>query len=629
MKTRLFSHLCFIAGVFLFATLAGTAQKAEIYPANWWTGMKWNQVQLLVHADGINEAAPVATISYPGVSLKKITRAESRNYVALDIAIAPSAKPGTFNIGITYGNKKINIPYELKARRAGNGKTYAQGITSSDLVYLLMPDRFANGDPSNDRITGYKDTVCDRSNPNAHHGGDLKGVADHLPYLHDLGVTSIWLCPVTENDMPWEQESSGGISGYHGYWITNQFKIDKRYGGESAYKNLVDNAHRQGMKIIQDAVYNHVGNQHFLFTDKPFADMFNNWPTYTGANHREEVLFSSYMDSADKAVQLAGWFTPHLPDMNLRNAYMANFLIQSSIWCTEEFGVDGWRVDTYKYCDENFMNKCNSALLADFPQITIFGEAWSNTVVGSSYFARNNMNVAFKHNLQGVTDFPMRSAMLAAVNQPFGWTDGANQLMMTLAQDILYEDPKRNCIFLDNHDVDRFLTAIGNDEKKYKMGLGLLLTIRGIPQLYYGTEIMMKNDDVQGDGKKRNDFPGGFPGDAQNKFSATGRTSAENDGFSFVSKLANFRKQSKALTVGTTIDYLPLDGVYVYFRKTKEQTVMCVLNTNDSNKQVDTRRFSATTKGFSKAKDVITDAEFGLSGDWTIPGKTIWVMELK
>jgi glycosidase len=308
---------------------------------------------------------------------------------------------------------------------------------------------------------------------------------------------------------------------------------------------------------------------------------------------------------------------------------MANYLIQNLIWSTEEFGVDGWRVDTYKYCDEPFLNRINDAILNEYPSITVFGEAWCGTVTGSAYFARNNMNVRFKHNLQGVTDFPMQGAMLATLNDQPGWSNGVSRLYSTLAQDILYKDPLRNCIFLDNHDMDRFVTMIGGDMKKFKMGMGLLLTQRGIPQLYFGAEIMLKNDNVQGDGKKRNDFPGGFAGDASNKFSAAGRTGDENEAFNYVSKLANFRKGSPALTKGELHDYMPKDGLYVYFRKAANQTIMCVVNTTADAKTIAPANYSEFTKGFTTATDVITQQPYNTSASVSIPAQTLWVLELK
>lgn len=627
MKVKKITSLLY---VLLFLSWQANTQNVKLYPTHWFTGMKWNQVQLLLHAPNLGQGKPTASISYPGVSLRRVQTTESPNYLLLDVTIAPIAKAGTINIRISRsGQAVVNVPFELKPRRNGMGRTYANGVNSTDLIYLIMPDRFANGNPANDRIAGYRDTICDRRNPSARHGGDLLGIQQKLPYLKDLGVTAIWLCPILENDMPWKEEPAGAISGYHGYWITNHYEIDKRYGSAADYKNMINAAHEQGIKVIQDAVYNHVGDEHFLFRDKPFAAMFNNWPSYTGSNHREEALLSNYAAAADKKQMLEGWFTPHLPDVNLRHPVMANFLIQHAIWCTEEFGIDGWRVDTYKYCDEQFMNNVNNALLREFPTLSIFGEAWANTVAGSAYFVKNNMRLPFQHNLPGTTDFPMQSAMLTAINQGFGWTEGVNKLMMTLAQDVLYQNPLLNCIFLDNHDLDRFVTMIGGDMKKYKMGMALLMTLRGIPQLYYGAEVFMANDDVTGDGKKRNDFPGGFPGDATNKFEAAGRNPQENEAFNYVRTLAHFRKQSKALALGNTVTYLPQDGVFVYLRKSGAETVMVVVNQQMESRSIQSSRFAADTKGFTIGKEVTSDVIVKLGDSWTIPGQTVWVLSLQ
>ena len=623
-RNTLFSVV--LASVVLFSN-AGLAQ-TKIYPTNWWTGMQWNKVQLMLHEANIGQYAQ-AKIDYKGVQLAGVTTANSPNYLFINLLIGENAAPGKMTIQLSGNGKSKAIQYELKARRQGNGTTYAQGVNSKDFIYLIMPDRFANGDASNDVIKEYKDNTCNRKDPNLRHGGDIQGVTKNLDYLKALGVTSVWMTPVQENDMPIQQEAAGPIAGYHGYWITNHYEIDKRHGGSAAYHELVKTAHIKGMKIIQDAVYNHVGNEHFLFRDKPFDDMFNNWPNYTGANHREEVLFSPYSTAQDKKVMLEGWFVPHLPDLNLANSYMATFMIQNMLWCTEEFGVDGWRIDTYKYCDEPFVNTANTALLADFPQLTIFGEAWSKTVPGSAYFARNNMDVPFKHNLPGVTDFPLRGAMLSALNQPYGWEDGVNKLMMTLSEDFLYANPLDNCIFLDNHDVDRFLTSIGGNMQKFKMGVGLLLTLRGIPQLYYGTEVFMQNDAVNGDGKKRNDFPGGFAGDVNNYFNTKGLDGNAKEAFDYTAKLANFRKQSKALQQGQTIAFLPTDGYFAYARQHERETVLVIVNQSDAEKKLDGSLFGRLCKPYMTAEEIISGKKMDANGTYSVPANSVGVFALK
>jgi neopullulanase len=613
--------LLFILTYFVHITC--WSQELNVYPTHWWTKMKNQVLQLMIH--GEQDISSSITVNYPGVSIQRIHQPENKHYCFVDLKISPSAAAGTVNIKV--GNKIL--AYKLKARNGGNGSSRVKGVNSSDFIYLIMPDRFANGDPSNDKFDDLKDPVSDRNNPWARHGGDIKGVIDHLEYLSDLGVTSIWMTPVLENNMPQMLEGSRMMSGYHGYWITNHYRVDKRFGGNEAYHQLVETAHAKGMKIVQDAVYNHVGAHHHTVLDLPFKDWLNQWPSYQGSNHREEVFFDPYGADVDKKIMVGGWFVPHLPDLNLANEYVANYVIQNTIWSTEEFGIDGWRVDTYKYCDEKFLNKINDALTKEFPSITVFGEAWANSITGSAYFANNNTNFIFDHNTQGVTDFPFCFAMQAAVNQPFGWTEGASRLYMTLAQDRLYKNPMRNCIFLDNHDMDRFYSVVGENLPKFKMGMALLLTQRGIPQLYYGTEILMKNFKNPTDAEVRKDYPGGWPGDTENKFISSGRNQQENEAFNYVKTFSQFRKNSSALKTGKLMQYLPQNGVYVYFRYDNNQTVMCVLNTNDNASSIELSRFSERIGNYTKALDVATGTTFNLEPTLTLGPKYLLVMKLQ
>jgi glycosidase len=520
-----------------------------------------------------------------------------------------------------------DIIYELKSRSKENGKSRVQGITSKDLVYLMMPDRFANGDPSNDAFDTYRDKTADRTNKFARHGGDLKGVEDHLDYFNELGVTALWFTPLTENDMPKMRENAFDMSGYHGYWFTDQYKVDKRFGGNEGYKSFVHAAHKKGLKIIQDAVYNHIGLYHWMNQDPPEKNWINQWPEFTGPNHRAETIFDPYGSAFDKNIMLKGWFVNNLPDLNLGNPFVATYLIQHAIWSVEEFGFDGFRIDTYKYCDENFLNKINEAVLKEFPTITTFVEGWANTVAGNAYFVQNNYNIPFKHNAPGALDFSLCFAMLAGMNQPFGWTEGVNRIYMTLAEDFIYKNPLNNCIFLDNHDMDRVYSVVGEDWTKMKWGLNWLLTLRGIPQLYYGTEILMKNFKNPTDAEVRLDFPGGWPGDPANKFTAAGRTEKENEAFNYVSKLAHFRKNSPALTTGKTMQYIVRDGVYIYFRYDDKQTVMVATNTGSKTYKPDWNIYSERTAGFSQMKNVITGQTASMNNFEIFP-KESFVFEL-
>jgi glycosidase len=612
----------------LFFSIGFSTLAQDVYPSHWWIGMKNSALSLLLKGDGIGQVKTVTT-TYPGIIVKKITAFENKGFLQVDISISPSTKKGRviFKLkapGMTFED----IEYELRSRNKENGKTRVLGVTSGDFTYLLMPDRFANGDPTNDALPeAYKDKTADRNNKFARHGGDLKGIQDRLDYFNELGITTIWLTPVFENDMPKMREGVWDMAGYHGYWITDHYKVDQRFGGNEGYKIFVDAAHKKGLKVIQDAIYNHVGLDHWINLDPPAKDWINQWPEFTGPNHREETMFDPYASKFDKTNMEKGWFVRHLPDLNLDNPHLGTYMIQHAIWGVEEFGFDGFRIDTYKYCEEEFVNKMNDALLREFPKITTFVEAWANSVVANAYFVRNNFNIPFKHNAPGAIDFSLCFAMLAGMNQPFGWTEGVNKVYMTLAQDIVYKNPMNNCIFLDNHDMDRVFSVIGEDWTKMKWGLNWLLTMRGIPQIFYGTEILVKNFKNPTDAEVRYDFPGGWPGDPVNKFTATGRNEKENEAFDYLRKLAQFRKTSPAITMGKTMQYIVRDGVYIYFRYDSKQTIMVITNTGNNNIKPDWNIYHERAAGFTKIKNVITGAVNPLEG-FEIKPKESLVLEL-
>ncbi len=594
-----------VVTVIFFVTIHAQ-DSIHIYPVNWWVGMKNPKLQLMVHAQGIG-AAQVA-VSYPGVKLVNVSKAENPNYLFINLTIAPTTRPGHFNIHFKSQSQSQTIRYELKAKSREDGKTRIQGVTAKDFIYLLMPDRFANGDPSNDFFADMRDTAHNRQNPFDRHGGDLQGVQDHLDYLKDLGITTIWMTPVVENDMSRTMEGGTSRSTYHGYAFTDQYQVDRRLGGNAAYIRLINAAHTRGLKIIQDAVYNHVGKDHWFIRDLPMKDWVNQWPAYTNTSYRDEPLLDPYAAEIDRKTAVDGWFTPFMPDLNQRNPYVANFLIQYSIWATEEFGIDGWRIDTYFYSDGAFLNKINDALQKEFPTITMFGETLVHSKISSAYFTSNNFKVPFQYNCPGVIDAPLTYAMLDGLNEAFGWSEGVNKVYSTLAGDFVYKDPMRNCTFLDNHDFDRFYSVVGEDFAKFKMGINWLLTLRGIPQLYYGTEILMKNFKNPTDAEVRKDFPGGWHGDIVNKFLASGRTQQEQEAWTYIATLANFRKHSPALTSGKLMQYLPQNGLYVYFRYTSQQTVMVISNTAKQPILVDWKRFAERTAGFTAMRNVITGA---------------------
>lgn len=593
--------------------------QVEVYPPNWWKGMKLSRVQVLLRSNDPSFSQSSVRLDYPGITVDKVSTFENGKYLALDLTISNAAAIGTPVLQITKGKKTQRVAWPLRERRAPG--SYAQGVTSSDLIYFLMPDRFSNGDPANDRIKGLKDQSLNRDSIFHRHGGDLQGVINHLDYIQELGATALWLTPVLQNDMPNRSE--------HGYAITNHYQVEPRFGGEAMYKKLSDELHRRGMKLIQDAVYNHVGFYHFIVQDKPAKDWLHEWPSYTGTNYKDQPMMDLYSVESDRKRLSDGWFTPMMPDLNHSNPYVANYLIQHAIWCVEEFGVDGWRIDTYIYNDLEFMNRCNQALLDEYPNMSMFGEAWVHGVLNQAYFGRHKMDTKFKSNLPGLADFQLNMyGIEQAVNEPFGWTNGVNRLYTTLASDFVYEDAFRNVIFLDNHDKSRFFSVVGEDIRKQKMGIAWLLTCRGIPQLYYGTEILMKNFSNP-DGLVRLDFPGGWPGDRSNKFTREGRTENEQEVFEWTRKLANFRKNSSAIKTGKFTQYVPEDGVYVYFRHDAGQVVMCIMNSNDKEVKLKPARFAEILAGFDKGTEVTTNTLFDLASDLVVEPKYLLVLELK
>lgn len=609
----------------------------RIEPLNWWVGMKDPRLQLIIH--GKNIAGAGVNINYPGVKVERVSKTENPNYLFVDLTISPDCRAGTLSvqlyqdIEVRKGKRKPateriakTYPYELKAR---TDFVKAQGVDASDFIYLLMPDRFSNGDPTNDKYPNLADTQADRANPFLRHGGDLQGVINHLDYFKELGVTALWLTPVLENDQPLTNEGGTLRSAYHGYGFTDQYQVDKRFGGNAMYKKFVEAAHASGLKVVQDAVYNHVGINHWLVKDLPAKDWLHQWPTYTNTSYKDQPLPDPYASKIDREVTSNGWFVPFLPDLNQDNPYVANYLLQHAMWTVEYFGIDAWRVDTYIYNNLDFMNRLNTALLEEYPKLHIFGESWVNSVPNQAYFQRNTIKVPFKSNLPGGCDFQLQFAINDALNQKQGWNDGVQRIYQVLGQDYLYEDPTRNVVFLDNHDMDRYYSVIGEDIRKYSMGLTWLLTTRGIPQLYYGTEILMKNFKNPSDAEVRRDFPGGFAGDKENKFLASGRTQAENAAFNFVKKLANYRKNTPALHSGMLMQYTPVDGVYVYFRYNDQKTVMVVMNTNEQEYSLKTSRFAERIGQATQARDVLTDQMQNITEAIPLNARTTYVLELQ
>ncbi|MCB2380110.1 glycoside hydrolase family 13 protein [Hymenobacter sp. BT635] len=633
LRMKFPSFLSLLAGALLAApplTLAAATPAAAVVsvakaaairidPTFWWVGMKNPRLQLLVHSSGIGSST--VALSYPGVMLEGTQKLANPDYLIVNLSISPEAKPGKLSLEFR-GAKKVKVSYELRARTTPGDNTKVQGITSADFVYLLMPDRFANGDPKNDVVKGTRVSRVARDSMYARHGGDLRGIEQHFDYLKELGVTAIWPTPVVENDMP--------KASYHGYALTDYYAVDRRYGSNEDYVRFVQRAHQNGLKVIHDVVLNHMGSQNYLFVEPPAADWFHQWPSFTRSNFRDAAFNDPYAAEADRKLYGQGWFDTTMPDLNQSNPLVATYVIQNFIWWVEYTGLDGYRIDTYPYSDRNFLMQWGEAVLSEFPRLGMFGETWVQGNGQQAFFARNILPPVngFKSNLPGVTDFQSYYALNEALTKDAGWTDGIAKLYYALQGDWLYEDPMRNVVFLDNHDLSRFYSVVGEDFAKYKMGLAWLLTTRGIPQLYYGTEVLMKNFSNP-DGLVREDFPGGWAADKQNYFTAAGRTGPAGEAFTYVSKLANYRKTHPALHSGKLTQFIPQDGIYTYFRHSDAGTVMVMMNSNKDEKAVDLGRFAERLSGFSSGTEVTTGATLSDLKAARIPGRTAWVVELK
>ena len=615
---RTTTNLIFLLLLITSSAFAQLPALERIEPSNWWVGMKNTKLQLIVHGNQI--AARNVTINYPGVTLLKTNKVENANYLFLDLEISATTQPGIFPIRFEKkGAKAIVSNYELKARNVKQVK--AQGVNTKDLVYLIMPDRFANGDKTNDIVKGMTETTLNRDSMYHRHGGDIQGIINNLDYLQDLGVTALWINPLLTNDQP--------KTSYHGYANTENYRIDPRYGTNELYKKLIDEMHKRGMKMVKDLVHNHVGSRHWTVLDLPSKDWLNQWPSFTRTTYREQTHFDPYASAADKKQMVKGWFDFHMPDPNQQNPYVRNYITQSHIWWVEYAGVDAFRLDTYAYNDLDYMTEWAKVIKAEYPNLNSFGETWVQGVPSQTYFTEGNVvNQGFDSGLDGVTDFQALWAVNEALNGKFGWTDGVVRLYNTLAYDYQYKDATKNVVFLDNHDLNRFYSVVNEDFSKYKSGIAWVLTTRGIPQFYYGNEILMTGTTTP-DGKVRLDFKGGWPEDKVNKFTAAGRTEKENEAFNYVRKLATYRKNNEVLQTGKMMQFVPQDGVYVYFRYNADKTVMMLMNGEEKEVTVSTARFAERTSGYTQAVNVATDEVLADLSQIKIPAKTTLVLELK
>lgn len=594
------------------------AQIVKVEPSNWWVGMNNPTLEIMIH--GVNISNYKVSFQYEGVSLNKITQTENPNYLFININIAASTKPGTLSLNFLSGKKSIAYQFPLLARE--RNPESLKGFSASDLVYLIMPDRFSNGDPSNDNNASMNEKTINRSEMYARHGGDLQGIINHLDYLKDLGATAIWSCPMTTNDQP--------KASYHGYAVTDLYKIDPRMGTNELYKQYVITAHNKNLKVIMDFVYNHVGNECYWIKDLPSKDWVHQFPEFTRSNYRPNALIDPYSSEIDKMLCSDGWFDYHMPDLNQKNDQLATYLIQNTIWWVEYAGIDAYRFDTYPYPDNAFMCKAFKALKDEYPTIGIVGETWEQSLPSIAYWQENSpiRKDGLNSSMPSLTDFMLYFAIKDGLKEGFGWNTGLSRIYYTLSQDHLYSDAYKNLTFLDNHDIGRIYSEIGKDFNKWKMAVTMLMTLRGIPSIYYGTEILMDGFSNP-DGLVRKDFMGGWKEDSINKFTASGRNSLENESFNFIKTLANWRAKSVAVTEGKLMQFVPQDETYVYFRYTDSKCVIVLFNTSSTEKTLDGKRFLERTKNYTSAKDVLSNKLLDNLNSFTIPANGVMVLDLQ
>lgn len=594
----------------------------KIDPPFWYTGMLNPELQLMVYGEGIGDAR--VTVNYPGVSLSSTVRLESNNYLLVYLHLDKDVKPGNVPLTFTIGKKRITQNYELKVRAMKGCER--KGFDAGDALYLLMPDRFANGNPDNDQVPGMLDAKVDRNDPNARHGGDLAGIEQHLDYFTDLGVTALWFTPVLENNM------QGGS--YHGYATTDYYKVDPRFGTNEEYCQLIEKAHQRGIKIVMDMIFNHCGVDHVWIKDMPSKDWFNN------PDHRNNFVQTSfkltphvdpYASQYDFSQMNDGWFVPSMPDLNQRNPHVMRYLIQNSFWWIEYAGIDGIRMDTYPYADYDAMSQWMKELNDEYPNYNTVGETWVTEPAYTAWWQKDSKLSAPKNsNLKTVMDFSFFDKINIAKNeQTDTWFKGLDRVYNNFVYDYLYPNPASVLAFIENHDTDRFLGE-GQPQNfaMLKQATTLLLTTRRIPQLYYGTEILMNGVKAKSDGYVRKDFPGGWPGDRQNAFTREGRTPEQNECYDFYRTILNWRKGNNVIAKGSMTQFMVQNGVYAYARQYEGKTVFVMLNGTDSETTVPLKFYQEILKDIPQGRDILSGRTITFGEELKMQARESLVIEL-
>ena len=605
--------------------IAQAAVKVDrIEPTNWYVGLKDPSVQLMVYGQGIRDAE--VDIDYAGVTVDSLVRLDSPNYLLIYLNTR-GAQPGTMDITFKQGRSKKKVKYQLLAReKSGNQR---MGFTNADVLYMLMPDRFADGNPANNQIPGMEAYKNDRTKPSLRHGGDIEGIRQHLDYFTQLGVTALWFTPVLENNSP--DSHNGNVSTYHGYATTNYYKVDPRFGTNEEYRRLCDEAHNRGLKIVMDMIFNHCGDYHPWLKDMPSHDWFNQ-PDYKNnylqTSYKLTPVMDPYASEIDLKETVEGWFVPSMPDLNHHNVHVMNYLIQNSIWWIETAGIDGIRMDTYPYAYADAMARWMKRLDMEYPNFNVVGETWVENPAYTAAWQKGNKMGKPESYLPTVMDFSFYEKIDSAKHEETdGWWRGYNRVYNSLCHDYLYPNPSSVMAFIENHDTDRFLRN-GQDVPALKQALALLLTIKRIPQLYYGTEVLMNGTKQVTDGNVRKDFPGGFPGDTQNAFTAEGRTPVQNDMFNWLSALLHWRQGNEVISKGKMTQFIPYNGIYVISREYRGRHAVTILNGTTQPKQMKLDRYSEVFGNTTVARDVPTGKSVNLAnGELSLPARGTLVLE--
>lgn len=619
----LFMALSFFMAVscagFQAAYAANVPVKIEhMEPPHWWVGMKNTRLQIMLHGANITQFQP--SIAQAGVRIDRVTRTTNPNYLFIDLQLAANTKAGMLPIVLQHGTQTQTIQYELKTREAGSAQRV--GFSSADVVYNLMPDRFANGNPANDNVVGYAEQA-DRSKEGGRHGGDIQGIINHLDYIADMGFTAIWPTPLTESNQP--------SFSYHGYGATNTYKIDPRYGSNEDYKRLVKTARSKGICVLQDLVPNHIGSQHWWMKDLPASDWlgYDNTPVLT--NHARTSSSDPYVNAADKKSFVSGWFDTTLPDVNQNNPLVATYQIQNAIWWIEEAGLCGLRVDTYTYSQRDFINEWTRRILDEYPKFNIVGEEWSDNAVVLAYWLRGKTQKdGFVSHLPSLMDFPLHGTLRTALLEKEAFNTGMVKLFNALVNDQIYPDAGNLVLFDGNHDTPRIASALNDDPALVRMALAYVLTMKRIPQIYYGSEVLLaspKRHDAFD--AFRADFPGGWAGDKINAFTGAGLSAEQASLQSWLRTLLKWRKTQTAIHQGELRHYLPEEGTYVYFRFDAKSKVMVVFNKSDRERILKTERFREVLPVNANGTDIFNQQKIDLSQTLHVAPRSVLILQIE